>query len=937
MGSSGPRQPRTHRSVFLSSTSRDLATHRQQVIDTLLRMSLFPVAMEQFGAQGSGDATSVSTDKVAEADIYVGIFAWRYGYVPPGETRSVTHLEYLEARKLGLPCYLFLAHAETQHDDTLFPTSLRDPDHLGALLAFRDELQLAVVDYFTTPDDLARKVATALVKERGHEVRAGPRPPRDLPPPNVSFVGREQEVRDIAAALRQGKRMALAAAVSGMGGVGKSALAAEVAHVLAAEPDAFPGGIAFVRCDERRDLPGVVWVYDQLLADWNSPLTPQELGEATTPEAEAELRERALRARLRLAGNEPLSPALVLLDNVEREFPLQRALETLAALSITVLLTTRTEFHLPRLSLYKLEVLAPAAALTLLQQRYADLGGTWHAARDDAPAVAIVSALGSLPLALELAAPRAAEIGLETLAKEVQQGTLAPLQDVLDAKRSVGYLLSKSLSSLMPTQQARFATLGLPAGPDWPRPVIEQLVSAVGALPTEAAPANTDLSLLARLSLIKLVPPEAPDEAPRVRLHPLLRELAREAWAKQPGDIQRLALEALLEGVGTLVENDARDFGRLKREEEMIVGTLRQAAEAHLAQLRLIEVIGALVNYLMIGGHWRLGMELLPLQREACREVGNRAGEGITLSNLGSLADNLGRKEEAARYYEQALLIHREVGDRVGEGTVLNNLGKLAVDRGRKEEAARYYEQALLICREVDNRSGEGTTLNNLGKLAVDRGRKEEAARYYEQALLIHREVGNHAVEGITLNNLGSLADGLGRKEEAARYYEQALLILREVGDRAGEGIALNNLGSLADDLGRKEEAARYYEQALLIHREVGDRAGEGNTLNNLGKLAKNLGRQEEAARHYEQALLIRREVGDRSGEAYTLNNLGTLAYQRGEVEMAVQYLQQALAICEEIGAVDLGRLVRENLAAVEQALGKRSKHARRPWWQHKG
>src|SRR5215813_5624290 len=103
MKSSGLRQQRTHRSVFLSSTSRDLVPHRQLVIDTLLRMHFFPVAMEQFGAQGSGDATSVSTDQVAQADIYLGLFAWRYGYVPPGETRSVTHLEYLEARKLGLP------------------------------------------------------------------------------------------------------------------------------------------------------------------------------------------------------------------------------------------------------------------------------------------------------------------------------------------------------------------------------------------------------------------------------------------------------------------------------------------------------------------------------------------------------------------------------------------------------------------------------------------------------------------------------------------------------------------------------------------------------------------------------------------------------------------------------------------------------------------
>ena len=92
MGSSHQRQPLKRRNVFISSTNRDLAAHRKQVIDTLLRLGLFPVAIEP---QGSDDATIVSTDKVAEADVYLGLFAWRYGTILPGETRSVTHLEYL--------------------------------------------------------------------------------------------------------------------------------------------------------------------------------------------------------------------------------------------------------------------------------------------------------------------------------------------------------------------------------------------------------------------------------------------------------------------------------------------------------------------------------------------------------------------------------------------------------------------------------------------------------------------------------------------------------------------------------------------------------------------------------------------------------------------------------------------------------------------------
>ena len=49
------------------------------------------------------------------------------------------------------------------------------------------------------------------------------------------------------------------------------------------------------------------------------------------------------------------------------------------------------------------------------------------------------------------------------------------------------------------------------------------------------------------------------------------------------------------------------------------------------------------------------------------REVGNRAGEGSTLNNLGQLVSLLGHRDEAARYCREALAIQREVGDRPGE------------------------------------------------------------------------------------------------------------------------------------------------------------------------------------------------------------------------------------------------------------------------------
>src|SRR5215470_1660720 len=87
--------------VFLSSTSQDLAAHRQAVRDIIGRLGQFTLAMEHFGAR-EGDAQTVSTALVAGCSLYVGIVAWRYGYVPAGQSQSVTQAEYTEAVRLGI-------------------------------------------------------------------------------------------------------------------------------------------------------------------------------------------------------------------------------------------------------------------------------------------------------------------------------------------------------------------------------------------------------------------------------------------------------------------------------------------------------------------------------------------------------------------------------------------------------------------------------------------------------------------------------------------------------------------------------------------------------------------------------------------------------------------------------------------------------------------
>ena len=986
---------RLTRRVFISSTAVDLHPYRERVRDTLLSLGLFPVGMEQFGAQGAGDATSVSTDMVASADAYIGIIAWRYGYVPAGAARSVTHEEYEEATRLGLPRYLFLADPSTDAAATPFPAAARDPEHRAQLDAFRAELGTShVVDFFATPDDLATRVATALtgylLKLKEDELTGVIRPPHDLPPRTSDLVGRERELAMLSDLLRGGRASGLATALAGMAGVGKSALAAEALHVLAADASAFPGGVAWMRCDGRTGLPGLVWLEDQLLSAWNIPLAPEELARATTPEAEADLRERVLRARLRAPTSNPGNPsnpsnpgnpshdqprpALLLLDNIERDLPLERALDVLTPLGITTLVTARHEPAAARLRLVTLDVLDGAAAVALFGERYAARGGDWDAARDAASAAAVTEALGRLPLAIELAAARAARArtGVAALAEELHDADrLGKLRDPMDRTRSVRYAFRQSLDALTPVQRARFAALGLPDGPTWPWPAIEHLLAAVptgAASGTPADPAEDDLDLLAALSLITLAADAA---GQRVGLHPLLRELAREEWARQPDDTRGACLATLLESARDLASHLSRDFRALAREEDLIAGAVRQAAQASLApgatsisttitthiNANVAATVAALEAYLDAGGRWRLGLELSQAQLDACRALGDRMGEGRALNNQGYLALRLGRLADAAALYARALAIRRDSQDRPGEAETLNNLGGLAQAQGQRAEARDYFEQALAIRRELGDQPGAATLLNNLGALANLEGRHEAAAEAFAQALAIRRELGDPAGEGLVLNNLGGLAQQQGQQQQAKDYYEQALTLLHDAGSQANEAAALNNLGTLAQAMGQLDDAERYFQQALDIRRELGDRTGEATTLANLGALTHSQQRLDEAARYLEQALALRqtlgdraaevailgqlgaiaraqrhldaatryfeqalalqRETGDEAGAGIALNSLGQIAYAEGQRDKALNYFEQALGALERSGAADLAHIVRENLAGL--------------------
>jgi tetratricopeptide (TPR) repeat protein len=341
----------------------------------------------------------------------------------------------------------------------------------------------------------------------------------------------------------------------------------------------------------------------------------------------------------------------------------------------------------------------------------------------------------------------------------------------------------------------------------------------------------------------------------------------------------------------------------------LIAATILAPASAHAAppvqEDRQAQADALLAEGLELynAGKYQAALEKWQAALAIYREIGDRAGEGATVSVIGPVYYELYQYQEALKVYQEALAISRELGNRAGEGLILNDIGLIYENLGQYQEALKYFEESLTIGRELGDRRSEGDTLNNIGLVYENLGQYQGALKVYQEALAIRHGIGDRAGEGITLNNIGLVYWNLGQYQEALKYFEGSLAIKRELDDRAGEGDTLNNIGIIYRNLGRYQEALKVYQEALAIFHELGNQREEGISLNNIGEVHRNLGQYQEALNYYQEALAIRRDLGDRLGEGISLNNTGLVYYNLGQYQEALKYFEQSLAVNHELGS----------------------------------
>ncbi|WP_328957443.1 AfsR/SARP family transcriptional regulator [Kitasatospora purpeofusca] len=661
--------------------------------------------------------------------------------------------------------------------------------------------------------------------------------PDQLPAAVADFTGRAAEAEALRAALREPGCVPVAV-VAGMGGVGKTALAVQVAHDLAGE---FPDGRLHL------DLHGTD----------GRPTRPEEalavllrsfgvVGEAIP----TGLAERAARYRSVLSGRR----VLVLLDNARDAEQVRPLLP--GSPGCAVLVTGRTRIGaLPNARFTELAVLSADEAVTLLTRM---VGGERVAAEPEA-ACELVRLCGQLPLAVRILAARLACRPGWSIARLVEQ--LGGDRYRLDALRAGDLAVESSFRfgfDQLDAEQARtFRLLAVPEVPDLSPGEVAAVLDRPAAVAEELAESLVDCSML-----------EVAANPDRYRYHDLLRAFAQRLGRGDDTGAQAQArAEAQTEAAAQAAAERAGVLARLVDHHHARVTADPGASVAHAGGRA---AVGG--DYVAVGA----------LVRQCAKLPRPAAGAAPALDRLAELllgvclsADS-GRATRPLGHAANALLRSAlEQGDRTAEARARLVLGRLLTEVGSASSAL----SELLRARDLCTAHGLPEPLLALahGSLAtcfVHLGRAEEAVAGFSAAVAVRERSGDRRALAAELLDLAGAFARQGRYDAAGRVIDQSLLVSHELADHALEARAREALGSIAHDLGRHDGAVSHRRAALALT-DPADHRRTGRVLLRLVESLRAAGRAPEAVEAAERAVEALTLDGDHRGRGLALAALG--------------------------------------------------------------
>lgn len=638
----------------------------------------------------------------------------------------------------------------------------------------------------------------------------------NLPTTLTRLIGRDATLVELDECLDRARLLTL----TGPGGSGKSRLALALGE---RRRHAFPGGSWWV------ELAGVA----------DPALVPQVVAVALRPGELAGAPTVDLIAR-HLGGPD----TLLVMDNCEQV--LDASAELVAGMlaacpGLRVVATSRQALGMPGEQVWRvgglglpaglrhgirpdLAEVGEAPAVQLFVERAGAVAPGFSLTQANVDAVVrICWHLDGMPLALELAAARAALLHPSDIADRLERDHSLLRQSnraAPERQRTLTATLDWSHRALTVEEQTLFRRLAAFAG--------SFSLDAVEAVCAEA-PLHGDemLDLLAALVAQSLVQVVEREGTSRYRLLEVVRQYGAERL-RESGEADAVHdhhhdffLELALEAQAGLAGEQVEAISGLELEHDNLHAALaRQLPADPEAGGRLI---GLLWPFWYLRGYYEEARAWLE-QALAAGEAMPPAVQVEVLTGAGVLAFLQCEYDVAAERLDGALALRRTLGDRAGVARVLQRLGSIAREQGRYRDARELHEQALEVFRELDDGAGVAASLDYLGFAAWLSGDRHAAVALCQRAVAAARELGDERQIAGAHINLGAAHLLRDELDEARSALDAALTTSRELGYQEGIAWSLNVLGVMARRRRDAALAGRLLSESLQLHRHLGDR-----------------------------------------------------------------------------------------------------------------
>ena len=150
--------------VFLSSTYIDLIEYRKSATEALEKLGQQVDRMEIFNANPS-EPSEVALNELKQCNLFIGIYAHRYGTIPKGKTLSITELEYNYAKELDLPRFCYIVNEDYPWNPKMIEKG-KQTKLKNLKKKIKDDL---TIEFISSPKDLAFKIATSVGKYISNE------------------------------------------------------------------------------------------------------------------------------------------------------------------------------------------------------------------------------------------------------------------------------------------------------------------------------------------------------------------------------------------------------------------------------------------------------------------------------------------------------------------------------------------------------------------------------------------------------------------------------------------------------------------------------------------------------------------------------------------------------------------------------------------------